>query len=916
MFSFFRKSKKDLREKRDNKELQEEPKRPVKNTQCQILENTPQGVRNSFGDDSDSVGSGDNYDSTTKISNETQSNELKMSKRMVQNGDVCPKSVTPRQSPISVKPCGHGTVAISPKIPVPVKKRQQNDTPPDSPKIEIGNKRKLSGNLLVPVQCNGFDTQPVDAPDNVGFKKIQEEGIKKNLINQEAKFQKQLNELNQQVAQRDADASKLRFQLEELQRDVFTKSAGLDRLQSELQAAHKESDTLRAKLKQIEDESLSLKQKTCELQDENNTKTQHFLEYENDTKAKIVQLEGVIKDLQENIKKLQNQVEELCSEKDKLEKEHEVILNEKEEQKKLIEQALEEALSKKSDVEKKWEQEFEKLRTVNIIKEQQTFEDFEWKLREVEQLCKKKLQDKDKDIEDRLQEACKDAEIKLKMAHEIMEEVQHLKSYETQIEELRGVTQEQEKCIKLMTEQQAQMQHAGLMLKEESTRLRKLIDTEKENLQHIQRLHHQELVDKERKLHNTLEEKKTEIAMYWEERLLHECGRLKFELEQLHNEEKAFAMETIRKQKDDELSEHKIKWEEKLQESLKEISSLKKTIKDSENRYRSEMEQQQSKTDRDIMELRRVMDKIDMVHHNNFEKMVQVHEDELERLKEENGSKLKEAETAYLAEICTLRASLEWVKEKMAQDSQQKIEVLIAQHRAELDTQWANLIHQKSEAIKLVEDEYVDKYNRLEEQFYAQQKSHESREIELLKSIDALKNEISSKNSAVDDLQNNVDTLEGGVQVLNCTIRNLQKEIAELQQQHESDKNQYESNVMQIKKQSNTTIDHLQRKCECLTKLFEEVRSRYERRESRQEDLNQISDLKQVIAEQEKDLACINEEKRYYQMKLMSLQKSLEEDEDDFEDTRDFDEDSKQQQLQQQQHSLAIPPTIPECEEA
>ncbi|XP_022908515.2 protein FAM184A isoform X2 [Onthophagus taurus] len=861
MFSFFRKSKKDLREKRDNKELQEEPKRPVKNTQCQILENTPQGVRNSFGDDSDSVGSGDNYDSTTKISNETQSNELKMSKRMVQNGDVCPKSVTPRQSPISVKPCGHGTVAISPKIPVPVKKRQQNDTPPDSPKIEIGNKRKLSGNLLVPVQCNGFDTQPVDAPDNVGFKKIQEEGIKKNLINQEAKFQKQLNELNQQVAQRDADASKLRFQLEELQRDVFTKSAGLDRLQSELQAAHKESDTLRAKLKQIEDESLSLKQKTCELQDENNTKTQHFLEYENDTKAKIVQLEGVIKDLQENIKKLQNQVEELCSEKDKLEKEHEVILNEKEEQKKLIEQALEEALSKKSDVEKKWEQEFEKLRTVNIIKEQQTFEDFEWKLREVEQLCKKKLQDKDKDIEDRLQEACKDAEIKLKMAHEIMEEVQHLKSYETQIEELRGVTQEQEKCIKLMTEQQAQMQHAGLMLKEESTRLRKLIDTEKENLQHIQRLHHQELVDKERKLHNTLEEKKTEIAMYWEERLLHECGRLKFELEQLHNEEKAFAMETIRKQKDDELSEHKIKWEEKLQESLKEISSLKKTIKDSENRYRSEMEQQQSKTDRDIMELRRVMDKIDMVHHNNFEKMVQVHEDEL-------------------------------------------------------DTQWANLIHQKSEAIKLVEDEYVDKYNRLEEQFYAQQKSHESREIELLKSIDALKNEISSKNSAVDDLQNNVDTLEGGVQVLNCTIRNLQKEIAELQQQHESDKNQYESNVMQIKKQSNTTIDHLQRKCECLTKLFEEVRSRYERRESRQEDLNQISDLKQVIAEQEKDLACINEEKRYYQMKLMSLQKSLEEDEDDFEDTRDFDEDSKQQQLQQQQHSLAIPPTIPECEEA
>lgn len=81
------------------------------------------------------------------------------------------------------------------------------------------------------------------------------------------------------------------------------------------------------------------------------------------------------------------------------------------------------------------------------------------------------------------------------------------------------------------------------------------------------------------------------------------------------------------------------------------------------------------------------------------------------------------------------------------------------------------MIHQKSEAIKLVEDEYVTKYKTVEEQFYTQQKSHENREIELLKSIDTLKNEIGSKDSAVEDLQNNVDTLEGGIQVLNCTIR-------------------------------------------------------------------------------------------------------------------------------------------------
>lgn len=139
------------------------------------------------------------------------------------------------------------------------------------------------------------------------------------------------------------------------------------------------------------------------------------------------------------------------------------------------------------------------------------------------------------------------------------------------MEHLRDLTQEQQASIKEMIDKQAQMMLAEESLKHEAVRLRKLVETEKENLHHIQRLHHQEIVNKERMLHNQLEEKKTEIAVYWEERLLHECGRLKYELEQLHNEEKQYAMEIVRRQKDDEFSEHKKKWEEKLQESLKEV---------------------------------------------------------------------------------------------------------------------------------------------------------------------------------------------------------------------------------------------------------------------------------------------------------------------------------------------------------
>lgn len=111
---------------------------------------------------------------------------------------------------------------------------------------------------------------------------------------------------------------------------------------------------------------------------------------------------------------------------------------------------------------------------------------------------------------------------------------------------------------------------------------------------------------------------------------------------------------------------------------------------------------------------------------------------------------------------------------------------------------------------------------------------------------------------------------------------------------------------------------------------FEEVRQRYERRESRQEDLNIISDLKQVIAEQEKDLACINEEKRYFQMRLMQLERHLEQqssvDDEDFEDAEAIKTEAEISAKRPsflptnpneagQSSSIVIPPTIPEGEE-
>lgn len=78
--------------------------------------------------------------------------------------------------------------------------------------------------------------------------------------------------------------------------------------------------------------------------------------------------------------------------------------------------------------------------------------------------------------------------------------------------------------------------------------------------------------------------------------------------------------------------------------------------------------------------------------------------------------------------------------------------------------------------------------------------------------------------------------------------------------------------------------------------------------------------MRQVIAEQEKDSACLNEEKRYFQMKLMELERFLEEKGlSSFDEATELDlhsvsceNDSHCSSLGSQ---LSIPPTILECDD-
>lgn len=100
----------------------------------------------------------------------------------------------------------------------------------------------------------------------------------------------------------------------------------------------------------------------------------------------------------EKIRSLEVQIKSLEKEKHDLTEEHEAIEVEREEELRALQNALDDALEQKIKIKTKYEHEIQNLKTACSAQEQQLMDDFEWKLRQVEQSWKKKLTDKERQV--------------------------------------------------------------------------------------------------------------------------------------------------------------------------------------------------------------------------------------------------------------------------------------------------------------------------------------------------------------------------------------------------------------------------------------------------------------------------------------------------------------------------------------
>ncbi|CAG7829111.1 unnamed protein product [Allacma fusca] len=474
----------------------------------------------------------------------------------------------------------------------------------------------------------------------------------------ERKTMVQLEEIRSKLLAKETQLSLLQADVNMLTVDRDNKVVEMEGLATQIMVLTVENESALENIQKLEEELTVLRQKNDQLTQDILKKSDQLKNVETTTSKS----DKTVTELETKMKGLEDKLKEVETDRSKIIEERDAVESEREEELRALQNALDDAIEAKIKTQNKYEREFEELRTTNSSQEQQLMEDFEWKLREIEASCKKKLQEKDRQVEEKLKEA-KVLEVQevgaereqlrqeRRFVEEQMQQVNHLKSYEAEVVQLRGVVHEQQKALRAASRQLEHFKLNDKLLQDEIRTLRVSLEKEKAHAQVMQASSQRRLDAQEESLQCKLDKQKNELNATWEDRLRVECSRLKEDLGKLHAEEKHSAVETMKIQKDQEMSLTKQTWEKQKEQLLQDISKLKDKITEKDSQYHRAVEKVTTQADRDGWEMRRQLEKLSSAHIEQLEQLRESHSEEIE--------KLQEAQERDLARILELEKKIE-----------------------------------------------------------------------------------------------------------------------------------------------------------------------------------------------------------------------------------------------------------------
>ncbi|XP_010160360.1 protein FAM184A isoform X2 [Antrostomus carolinensis] len=320
-----------------------------------------------------------------------------------------------------------------------------------------------------------------------------------------------------------------------------------------------------------------------------------------------------------------------------------------------------------------------------------------------------------------------------------------------------------------------------------------------------------------------------DLEIKWTENLRQECNKLREELRLQHEEDKKAAMTQLLQLKEREKNAARDGWQKKVEDLLDQISLLKQNLEMQLSQSQSSLQQLQAQFSQERQRLTQEIQELEEEHQQRHKSLQEAHIlafQNMEETKEQEQKELEERlQQKHSEELQALKETHKQAMEGFKLEMEQEIQTLRFEledeGKAMLASLRSELNHQHAAAIDQL------RHNHQQELVAAK--------MELERSIELGRRQEKEFLCRISDLQDELRHRDHHIAELDKEILHLHENISALTKELEFKGKE----VLRIRSESNQQIS------------LEEMEEKYKNRESRPEDLQLISELKDLIAERD-----------------------------------------------------------------
>ncbi|XP_056422413.1 protein FAM184A isoform X1 [Hyla sarda] len=402
-----------------------------------------------------------------------------------------------------------------------------------------------------------------------------------------------------------------------------------------------------------------------------------------------------------------------------------------------------------------------------------------------------------------------------------------------------------------------------------------------------------------------------DLELKWTESLRQECSKLREELRVQHEEDKKSAMSQLLQLKEREIHTAKDTWQKKVEDlldqrhslgealhkSISNISLLKQNLEMQLCQSQNALQQLQSQFGQERQRLTRELQELEEEHQQRQKSLQEAHMIAFQSMEDAKDQEQKDLEDRlhqkYSEELQSLKDAHKQVMDMLRLEMEQELQTLrfeledegkamLASLRSELNHQHAAAIdqlrnhHQQEMEAAATELERHKEFSRHQESEYF------GRKTELEKQLKHQEQHVSNLNKELLILHESINTLTKELEFKGKEILRIRSEANQQIRIHEQDsKKKHEEDI------SDLTAAHLREKQVLMAEFaktqamlveknsalqvsLSEMEEKYQNRESRPEDLQVISELKDMVAERDQLIKKLIEDKKFYQLELVN----------------------------------------------